>query len=72
MIDEFTLADGEKLHPLWLRLKAHLTDKLHTARVQISRDVDMTEQQTAALRGRVKCLEGIIALGDDRPVLTGN
>ena len=65
----FELTDGEKSHPLWKRLSAYLELRLVFLRQQ-NDDADMTEQQTAALRGQIKSIRGIIALGDDRP-LTG-
>lgn len=66
----FELTEGEKSHPLWRRLRAHMEDRLAGHRVR-NDDGSMTETQTAALRGQIKCLKGLIALGDDRP-LTGN
>lgn len=70
MID-FQLTPHDKSTSLWLRLSTHLTEMLAEARTK--NDSEMTEQQTAALRGRIKCLKSIIALGDDRPIiLTGD
>ena len=61
---DFQLTDGEKSHPLWARLKAHLEDRLAAARVR-NDDPAMLADQTAALRGRIGCLKSIIALGDE-------
>ncbi len=66
----FTLTDGERTHPLWLRLTAHLTDKLNTARIK-NDDAGLTELETASLRGQIKCLRALIGLGTSRPIETG-
>ena len=69
MTEPFDLTEGEKAHPLWRRLKAHLAAKLDGCRAR-NDDPALTESETAALRGQIKTLKGLIALGDDRP-LTG-
>lgn len=58
----FALTDSEKQQPLWLRLKAHLTDKLDKARTR--NDGALTEQQTADLRGEIRSLKSLIRLGE--------
>ncbi len=63
----FMLTEGEKAHPLWLRLKARLIEQLAELRVR-NDDATMPEAQTAALRGRIACLKSVIELGDDRPI----
>lgn len=67
---DFHLSDQDKAQPLWLRLKAHLEDRLAIMRAR--NDVVQPEDQTAANRGEIKTLKGLIALGDARPVVTGN
>lgn len=67
-IETFELSEGEKLHPLWLRLKAYLEGELQ--RLRIVNDKPKTELETARLRGRIDCTKAIIGLGADRP-LTG-
>jgi len=64
----FVLEDGERRHPLWARLKAHLTERLAQCRIRNDR-ATLTEQETAALRGEIKALKGIIALGDEPPLI---
>lgn len=64
-IEPFDLTDGEKMHPLWLRLKAHLEKQLQSLRER--NDRPQAELETATLRGHIKCLRVILALGDDRP-----
>lgn len=62
----FILTENEKATLLWARIKGHLNDKLAAARRR--NDTPQSEQETAMLRGEIKTLKGIIALGDDRPV----
>lgn len=64
--ETFELSNGEKLHPLWLRLKAHLEAELQLARSK--NDHPKSENETATLRGDIRRLKAIIALGDDRPL----
>ena len=66
----FALTEQDKVAFLWLRLKAHLEDRLADARRR--NDAVMPEPETAALRGEIRSLKRIIALGDDRPHLTGD
>lgn len=68
-MSDFQLSEHDKAQGLWLRLKAHLEDRLALARIR--NDTLLTEYETALLRGEIKCLKRIISLGDDRPVLTG-
>lgn len=67
---DFTLSDNDKAQGLWVRLKAHLEDRLTAVRKR--NDNPLTESETAVLRGEIRTLKHIIALGDDRPILTGD
>jgi hypothetical protein len=67
-VTDLELAPGEKSHPLWIRLKAHLQDRLAAARVSNDNPA-LTEPETAALRGKIAMLKTLIQLGDDRPVI---
>jgi hypothetical protein len=69
--DDFTLTEHDKASSLWRRLEAHLLDMLASARVRNDNEA-LTEQETATLRGRIKCLRSLLALADDRPIVTGN
>jgi hypothetical protein len=62
----FELTAGEKLSPLWLRLKAHLEEQLRMQRAR--NDHNSNEQETALTRGDIRRLKATIALGDDRPL----
>ena len=65
-MSDFALTDGERHHPLWTRLSAHLTERLRELRGR--NDGPLNEIETATLRGQINCLKGIIALGDDPPI----
>jgi hypothetical protein len=54
---------------MWRRLRGHLEDKLGELRGQ--NDGELDQFQTAKLRGRIECLKGIIALGDEPPLIDG-
>jgi hypothetical protein len=68
-MEPFELTANDKASSLWLRLRAHLDDRLAAARLR--NDGALSEYQTASLRGEIKTLKHIIALGDDRP-MTGD
>ena len=63
---EVTLSEDDRHTVLWLRLKAHLTEKLDAARAE--NDRLQPEPETAFLRGRIKALKRILALGDPSPI----
>jgi hypothetical protein len=65
---DFSLTEHDKASPLWLRLKIHLQDRLAELRHQNDRP-NLTEQQTALLRGQIYGLKDVIALDADRPVI---
>ncbi len=67
---DFALTEHDKSSPLWLRLKDHFLDRLAIMRARNDNAL-LTEAETAAIRGEIKCLRGLIALDDDRPVVTG-
>lgn len=67
--NDFTLSDGERHHPLWVRLSAHLTQKVNNLRAQ--NDGPLSQDQTATMRGQINALKAIIALGDEPPRLDG-
>lgn len=69
MANEFVLTAHDKAQGLWLRLSNHLNDRLEECRRR--NDGPLTEIETARLRGEIKCLKYIIALGESRPFLTG-
>lgn len=67
--ERFELTSGERMSPLWMRLKAHFEAELQLMRMR-NDNPKLTEQDTAALRGNISRLKATIALGDDRPPQT--
>ena len=63
----FHLTDGERAHPMWSRIKAHLVGRL--AELRARNDRAAPEQETADCRGRIAECKAFIALGDDRPII---
>ena len=64
MIDEYIkLTSGDRINPLWLKMKAGCQAELDGLRRQ--NDGDKDEKLTANLRGRIQQLKQIIALGDE-------
>jgi hypothetical protein len=68
-VTDFSLTAHDKASSLWLRLCVHLEDRLADARQR--NDKSLSEQETATLRGEIKSLKRLRALGDDRP-MTGD
>lgn len=66
MTDLFRLTEYDKAQSLWLRLKAHLDERL--AYLRQKNDGFSSEYETASLRGEIRSLKRLIALGDDRPM----
>lgn len=69
LLDRFELTDGERMHPLWVRLDAHLKTQLQ--RLRERNDRSQSEQETARIRGHIECLKVMMRLGEVRP-LTGD
>lgn len=65
----FSLTDGERVHPLWTKLRTQFEKMLHDQRGKL--EGDQTEQQTAIARGHIRCLRSVIALGDESPPIDG-
>lgn len=62
-----TLSKAERNDPLWLKLKADYESRL--AQLRASNDKDMSETDTAKLRGRIAELRRIIDMGAEKPVI---
>ena len=58
--ERFELTMGERMSPLWLKLKKHLEDQVAKAREQ--NDKIMTEPETAALRGKIAAYKQLLKL----------
>jgi hypothetical protein len=65
-MNDFVLSEHDKSQGLWLRLKAHFEDRLADARQR--NDAALSEPETASLRGEIRCLKRLMALGNDRPM----
>lgn len=65
--EDFTLTEPDKHTPLWIRLKAHLEQRLMDARKR--NDGALSEADTASLRGEIKSLRHLIKLGDTRTLI---
>lgn len=61
----FVLTNIERQTGLWMRLENHFKDRLETLRKQ--NDGDLTEIQTAKLRGQIATYETLLRLGKDMP-----
>lgn len=67
--ETFALSQAEKLSPLWQRLAYHMTDRLAIARLR--NDTIQPEHDTMALRGEIRALKLLLALGETRPIAGG-
>lgn len=61
----FILTSAEKQSGLWMRLENHFKDRVERLRKQ--NDGDLTEIQTAKLRGQIATFEALLLLGKDMP-----
>lgn len=66
---QFRLDANELNSAIWLRLKAHLEEKLKEKRGK-NDDPLLDPIMTAALRGHIECIKGILALGTVPPIIT--
>ena len=62
----FKLDDHERASALWQKLEAHLRERLNMARLK--NDGELSEVETARLRGQIFALKSLIALGRDSVV----
>lgn len=60
------LTDLERHSALWRKLNEHLEDQLRICRLK--NDGDMSDLETAKLRGRIAALKSIIALAEPSPI----
>lgn len=57
------LADFEKQNPVWLKLMDHYGKRLAQLRAQ--NDGQLSDMQTADIRGRIAEVKAFLALGDE-------
>lgn len=65
----FTLTHADRQSQVWLKLVAHLEEKLKNLRGQ--NDGDLDHIQTAHIRGQIKFANGLLALREDAPPFDG-
>jgi len=65
LLHPFMLSESDKRNPLWLRLSDHLRKRLADLRGR--NDGPLDEMQTAALRGQIQSLKGLLALAEMPP-----
>lgn len=61
------LTAADKINPLWIRLKAHYTDRLTTLREQ--NDAPMEENQRAIHIGRIGEVKAILDFENEAPYI---
>lgn len=61
------LTKQERDDPLWLKLKAEYESRL--AQLRKDNDKDMSEADTANLRGRIAEVRKFLSLGEEKPVI---
>jgi ribosomal protein L30/L7E len=65
--NKLVLSDGERNHPLWLRIEADL--KRHLEALRLRNDRVLLEAETAELRGRIAEVKRLINLGREPQVI---
>lgn len=65
MTEDFILTAAEKSSPVWFKLKGYLEQRLERARGR--NDEPQLADATATLRGEIKALKGLLALGNELP-----
>ena len=66
LIVEFFLTDDERNSPVWESVRGHLERMLAKKRIE-NDNPKLTDVETATLRGHIKCLKGVISLGEKPP-----
>lgn len=67
---EFTLTTGERINPLWHKISRYLDRRLDRARKR--NDQPLSPEDTALVRGEIKALKGLMALGQELPPVDGD
>ena len=65
----FRLSPGERDSALWQTFTAYLAERLE--RTRFKNDQPQSETETGLLRGEIRCLRSLLALGGDRPPADG-
>lgn len=64
---QFRLSEQEIHSPLWMRLTEHYSKRLASLRAR--NDNDLTEADTAKLRGRIREVQVLLALANPAPAI---
>lgn len=64
MSTELHLTDAERNTSAWLKIRAHLEARIDAHRRM--NDHDLSPEKTAALRGKIKELQYLLAAGDSQ------
>lgn len=59
--------DSDRISSTWIKLNAHLTERLAILRSQLEADID--EQRSTRLRGQIFEVKALLALNEDRPFI---
>lgn len=68
IIEDF-LTDDERTSPVWQSVRQHLERMLAKKRLD-NDNPNLTDVQTATLRGHIQCLNAMLALGRKPPQMT--
>lgn len=60
--DQFELTDGEKVNPMWLKLRRYFVAERQ--RYREKNDASLSPPETERVRGAIELLSRVIALGD--------
>lgn len=69
LVIDFHLTDDERSSAVWQSLRGRLEEMLAKKRVE-NDNPDLTDVETATLRGHLACLKAILALGKEPPAMT--
>jgi hypothetical protein len=62
----FELNAAERMSPLWIKLSTEMEKRLNTLRSK-NDNPNLSEAQTAAIRGTIRCYKTILGFGDEMP-----
>lgn len=63
--EDFGLTPLERAQPVWVKIEAWLKQRIEDQSRENEKDLD--ELKTARLRGEIKALRGLLALGEEVP-----
>lgn len=69
LIADFYLTHEERASAVWKSVERRLREKLEKKRVE-NDNPELTDVETATLRGHIACLKAMLALGEKPPEMT--